>query len=479
MTKLLHACALALALALALPAAAQSEGPLRVDERRPDEPTQVELFGYPIRLGGSWEYSDERRRNFDLTLTRARDRRVREHELKLEAGGGSAQGTQWFVQAVGLAEVRHTQGTVGGQRSRSLERGQTWVRQALSADGRLAVQAGRLPLVDRRAWWWDEDLDAVALVYRGSVLRLQAGFGRELGRVSSEVRGLPAAERGVQRGWLQAAWRASGLGQLEAFGLLHNDRSATAASGSLFASEDDTDPSDLRARWLGLRATGQWPAQAPIGIWPRLHARAEAATLRGREALTAFAEEPDGRLRAGATRERRLSSRAHDLGLGLSWPGLRLEPSLHLARAQGSGGGEQGGIDLDFRQTGLQENKGRIAGVKRLRLYGALLQPELANLQIDTLALGLRLQAKSSLELLHHRYRQQVAAPRIAGSRLSTQPQGLDTDIGQGWDLVLALREWQQLEFSLVAALFRPGAAFAQDRRDEAWSIEFGAALNF
>ena len=479
MKRTLPAFAFALAMALALPAAAQRESPQRVDERRPDEPLQVELFGYPIRLGGSWEYSDERRRNFDLTLARARDRRVREHELKLEAGGGSTQGTQWFLQAVGLAEVRHTQGTVGGQRKHSFERGQTWVRQALDNEGRLAVQAGRLPLVDRRAWWWDDDLDAIALVYRDSALRLQAGVGRELGRVSSELNSLPATERGVQRGWLQAAWRVSGLGQLEAFGLLHNDRSAAAPSGSLFATEDDTDPSDLRARWFGLRASGQWPTQAPSGLWPRLHGRAEAAMLRGREALTAFAEEPDGQLRASTTRERRLSSRAHDVGLGLSWPGLRLQPSLHLARAQGSGGGERAGTDFDFRQTGLHENKGRISGVKRVRLYGALLQPDLSNLQIDTVALGLRLAPQSSLELIHHRYRQQQAATRVAGSRLSTQPLGLDTDIGQGLDLVLALREWSHVEFSLVAAVFRPGAAFAANRRDGAWSLEFGAALNF
>lgn len=465
--------------AAALTAAAQTEGPLRVDERRSEEPLEVELFGTPVRITGSWEYSDESRRNFDLTLDRARDRRVRENEVKIEAGGGGLQGTQWFLQTVYLSEVRHTQGTTGGQRRHSFERGQTWVRRALTSDGRLAVQAGRVPLVDARASWWDDDRDAVTLVYRGSQLRWQSGWGRELFRLSSQQRRLPGAERGVQRGWLQASWRVAGVGSVDAFALRQVDGSATPADGSHAANEDESDPSDLRARWLGLRVTGQWPAWAPAGAWPRLHGRAESATLRGLEKLTAYTEEPDGRFRAGATRERRLSGRAYDVGFGLSWPGLGLRPSLHLARAQGSGGGEQAGTLLDFRQTGLHENKGRLGGVKRVRLYGALLQPELSNLRIESVALGLRLSEQTSLELLHHRYAQLRPLTVLAGSRLSTRPGGVDTDIGEGLDVVLALREWSHVEFSVIAAVFRPGAAFAANRRDAAWSIEFGAAFNF
>jgi alginate production protein len=156
-----------------------------------------------------------------------------------------------------------------------------------------------------------------------------------------------------------------------------------------------------------------------------------------------------------------------------------LRPSIGAAFARGSGGERSAALDANFRQTGLQENKARIGGVKRLRRYGELLQPELSNLEVRTLAAGIRVLDNSSLELIAHRYRQQVASSVLAGSRLSTDPTGDSTDIGREIDLFLAVREWKHLELTLRWSRFVPGAAFAEGERDPAHGIEFGAALNF
>jgi hypothetical protein len=159
-------------------------------------------------------------------------------------------------------------------------------------------------------------------------------------------------------------------------------------------------------------------------------------------------------------------------------PGDR-RPTFSLGWAQGSGGGVSGGIDRSFHQTGLQENKARIGGVKRLRYYGELLDPELSNLRVASAGFGLRFLPNSSAELLWHRYQQVQPSTRVAGSRLSQAPAGQSRDLGHEVDLFIAIREFEGFELTLTLSRFMPGAAFAADRRDPANGIELGAAFGF
>jgi alginate production protein len=437
----------------------------RVDERRPEEPFTLDLLGQPVQLGGSWEYTDERRRNFDLDNTSARDRRVREHEIKLEARTRWGDHTQAFAQIVGLHETRRTQGTDGKLIRRSLERGQMWVQQDRIAGTPWSLQVGRIPLLDRRAWWWDEDIDAIRARYDAGAWRLDTGVAREVARKSSADKGIVPALRGVTRLFGQATWPWAQRHALDAFWLVQKDSSSQPASGTTFGGEDATDPSDLRARWVGLRAAGEWRLEDG----PRLAYWADTAWLSGRERLTAFEEQNDGSFNAGPTTNQRVRGNAFDVGAtgSLAWP---LRPSLTVGYARGSAG---------FRQTGLQENKTRFAGVKRWQRYGELVQPELANLSVASVGAGVRVASNSSIELMAHRLRQVRASDRIAGSRLSTGPQGSDRAVGREVDLLLAVREWKQLEFTVKVSHFKPGAAFAPDQRNPARAVEVGISLNF
>lgn len=445
----------------------------RLDDRRPEQPATVALFGQPVELGGSWEYSAEQRRNFDLDRNRARDRRVQEHEIKLEARTAPSPDSEVFVQAVGLIDKRRT-GTAEPTRDKSLERGQTWVRFDRLGGTPLSLQAGRVPLIDRRAWWWDDDLDAVRIVGQGQGWRLDTGLAQELMRVSSKERGIAPAARGVRRWFGQATWRPARRHALELFWLNQRDGSSRPPLGSVAVDEDAVDASDLNARWIGLRASGEFRPEAG----PRLAYWADVARLRGRESLTTFDEAADGSFLAGATGRRELRGHALDVGALLAFP-LPLRPSIAAAYARGSGGPRSATLDANFRQTGLQENKARLGGVKRLRRYGELLDPQLSNLQVRTLAAGIRLLDNSSLELIGHRYRQQVPSTALPGSRLSADPAGTGTDIGREIDVFLAVREWKHLELTLRWSRFTPGTAFAEGERDPAHGIEFGAALNF
>jgi alginate production protein len=456
------------------PAEVAKEG-LRIDDRRPDAPTAVSVLGQVVELTGSWEYTDEQRKNFDLQDRRIRDRRVREHEVKLEARTRFGADTEAFVEAVGLHETRRTQGTSGSQRSKALERGQAWVKVSRLGGTPWGLQVGRVALIDRRAFWWDDDLDAVRALYSGDDWRLDTGFGREVARISSADDSILPDNKRVARWFGQVTWKLPGRHTLDGFWLFQRDRSGTPAVATVFANTDATDPSDFSGRWLGLRASGEFRPDNGyrFAYW------ADVAMVRGRESVTALDEDDAGLVTAGASTSRRVRGRALDVGATVSARPLPLRPSLSIGYARGSGGESSGTLDANFRQTGLHENKARLGGVKRLRSYGEVLQPELSNMAVTRLGAGIRILDNSSIELVRHQFRQQVASTTILGSRLSADPLGLSRDVGVEWDLALAFREWRQFELTLKWSRFKPGVAFADDERDPAHAIELGAAFNF
>lgn len=461
------------------PAPPAAEGPAsalrageRVDEPTVDRPLTVPLFGRAVELTGYWEFTTESREELDLDRTRARNRRIDEHELKLSARTRPTADTEVLLQLVGLHEYRRTQGSTPAQYTPALERGQAWIQFERLAALPLTLQVGRVALVEPRAWWWDEDLDAARLRYDRGDWRIETGLAKELARVSSADDGIRPEVAGIARWFGQASWTWAPRQSLQAFWLVARDRSGSPARGSRFADDDAIDPSDLNATWIGLRAVGQWrpPGDLRLSYW------ADTALVRGREAVTAF---DDGDApRAEGTRERRVRGHAYDIGAALAFPGA-LRPTLSISRAEGSGGERSADLDANFRQTGLQENKARRGGAKRMALYGELLRPELSNLAVTSVGAAIRVANRSSIELVAHHYRQRVAAGTLVGTRLSTAPRGLSPDIGREYDLKFAWREWRQVELTFTWGRFLPGDAFAANRRTAAQLYELGLAVSF
>lgn len=431
---------------------------------RTEQVFSFDLLGKTVEVGGSWEYSDERRNNFDLDGASARSRRVREHEVKLDARTRWAADTSTFVQVVGLHETRRAPSDPK-RTTRVLERGEMWVQQDRIGGTTWSLQAGRVKLRDRHAWWWDDEIDAIRARYDGGTWRLDIGIAREMLRESSADSGVQPEARGVARLFGHATWPWAPSHALDAFWLVHNDGSSRPAVGAVFREEGDTDPSDLRARWVGFRASGEWRVEDG----PRLAYRADAAWLSGREHVTAFNEQFDGTFRASDANQRRVRGNAFDVGATASLA-LPLWPSLTLGYARGSSG---------FRQTGLQENKTRFGGVKRWQRYGELVQPELSNLSVASLGAGVRVLENSSVELVMHRLRQVRASDRLDGSRLSADPQGSRRNLGREVDLLMAVRKSEHIEFTFEASHFKPGAAFAPNGRKAARAVEVGVSTSF
>jgi alginate production protein len=179
----------------------------RPDERRPDKPYTVNLFGQPIELGLGYEVNQDWRRNFDLNSTSEQGRNVLDHELKLNARMRSSDTVTFFAQLKGLADRRKELRDGSVQNQQSLERGQTWMLIDNVAGLPLSVQLGRIALIERRSWWWDDDLDAVRLNYSSGKWRLETGLAQEMLRKSSAESGIDPNTKDVTRWFGNGSYR--------------------------------------------------------------------------------------------------------------------------------------------------------------------------------------------------------------------------------------------------------------------------------
>jgi hypothetical protein len=250
--------------------------------------------------------------------------------------------------------------------------------------------------------------------------------------------------------------------------LRHDDRSTTEAAGQTLPVARE-DASDARLTWIGARLIGVFELRTRglLGYW------FDWAQVRGQERLVEYAALSPQRS-VVETVERR-DVRGSALDAGLNWlPPLAWEPRLFVGYAAGSGDASpEDGVDGAFRQTALHANEAGYGGVQRFAHYGALLEPELSNLEVTTLGAGLSLLQSSSLDLVWHHYRLVEPATSLRDARLEVELDGAQRDLGRSLDLVLALEEWERLEFGVIASAFRAGRAFVAGRGE--WS--YGAFL--
>jgi len=243
-----------------------------------------------------------------------------------------------------------------------------------------------------------------------------------------------------------AAWGWRGRERLDAFVLYQHDLSGAPRIGTVIA-DDREDESDANLTWLGGRASGRVGGER----YGELDYGLDVAWVWGRERLVEFddADIPDHSIVVGKS--------AHDVrGVALDTRATWLLPvhprvGVTLGYAYGA---------RDFQQTGLERNKDRFRGVDRFAYYGTLLRPELANLHVATLAVGWRFLPSSSIELLYHVYRQAQASDQLRDADIDTDPNGKDAFLGQEWDAVLGMREWEHVDLELIGSVFRAGPAY-------------------
>lgn len=443
----------------------------RQGTRRPDQPLSVELGGRPLTISGDYTLNYRERKNLKLDDTL---RSNLDHEARVELLYPFRDDLYFFVEAKAFYEneLRRTDGDPRTS-ARGIRRGQTWVFFDGLARRRLGVQIGRQNFKESREWWWDDDLDAARLYADEGPFHLEFALAKELARESSSEDDIDPRQKDVYRVIGQASWLWASRQAVEVFALHQNDRSTRDAVDSTVAA-NAADDSDASLTWLGLRVSGQRSTDdfGSYKYW------ADFGLVYGRETVFAFDDAGDGRSRVDSSKLRKV--RGHGFDIGLSWQApVRWQPSVSIGYAQGSGDDGSGGTDRGYRQTGLHNNKARFFGVNRFRYYGELLRPELSNLSVTTLALGVPFFNRSSVELVHHRYRQVRAADFMRDISVDDGLTGKSRNIGSEIDLVFGFRDLARWDFSLVASRFKAGSAYGSRAGNRANLLLFEATYNF
>lgn len=444
------------------------------DDRRPSEQLTVRVFGRPLTIGGELDNETTYRKNVELEDTAEDDLFRLEQELQLEIFYRAAANLALFLET----EVQYSADLFAEDDEREVEwavlRGQTWLYVGNLLQSAFSLQLGRQNLEDKREWWWDQTLDALRLHYDLPRLHAEVTVAQEIAPFATDQDRIDPRDKDVLRLFGHVSWRWRRRHRLEAFVLYQHDHSSQQSIGQLVPS-DQRDESDADVVWFGIRVMGRLRF-VPLG---RFNYWLDSASVIGNEILLDFERIEGGNHRVSDRRDHDILGWAIDIGV--SWQtALPGQPTLTLAYALGSGSDQpEDGTEHAFRQTGLQDNNDRFGGVDSFRYYGELLRPELSNLQIWTMALGVRLLRSSSVELLYHLYRQVEPVPFLRRARIRAEPEGEHRAIGQEWDVVIGIEEWEHVEVELIGAVFRAGSAYGSLSGKIAYVLECKIELNF
>jgi hypothetical protein len=443
----------------------------REDKRRPPESWSTQVAGRPLVVSG--EYEIELRRLWPRVDGDAvdSDRLQLEHGLEAELFYPVGPSLALFAQARLAMERDLLPDTVEDVSDLYVERGELWVFGEDIGGSHLNVDAGRLHFEDERRWWWDEELDAVHVEYEREAFQLDLAVARELAPARSDRSYVEPEHERVRRLIGEASFDWAPNQGIELFLLRHDDHSPTEQPGRLVRPEREDD-SDARLTWLGARALGALELRSfgILGYW------LDGGLVRGHERVLDF-DRVAGHSVVTDVRRQDVSGWGIDLGLNWNLPGPS-EPRVFAGYALGSGDSTPDGRnDSSYRQSGIHRNEAGFGGVERFGHYGAVLEPELSNLEVVTAGAGLSLWRSSSLDLVYHRYRLVERATSLRDDALDIELDGAHRDLGQGLDLVLALEEWERLELELLASTFRAGRAAGSEHG--AWSTLLFVAIRY
>jgi alginate production protein len=395
-------------------------------------PTLPQRLQYEYRIGSESDATYSR--NADL------DKRLKDDFLLLRPEVNAFlvyRPTDWLETKVGL--ILDHEYLADGERQVTLPTGETISRRRNRTSFRVdeafftvhnvtdpfSLTFGRRNFEDARHWLYDTSMDVGIVGFRSGRLQVEATAGREI------------------------AW------DLDAFQHELKDRTNTymlyadyrAFEGITFAgytiTRDDRTGQDGRGRIFGLRSIG-FPDDR-ISYW------VDAAIVRGHDQTS-----------------QSLQGYGFDVGATYRFIGVPFAPNITLAYAFGSGDkNPNDNKNHEFRQSGLQSNESRFAGLSEFKYYGEALDPELSNLKIVTLGVGFRPFQDTSVDFIYHRYRLDEFAEVLRNTAITAEmnqdPATRSRDVGEALDIVIGFRNVfgiRRLGVDLRAGRFFPGNAF-------------------
>jgi alginate production protein len=278
-----------------------------------------------------------------------------------------------------------------------------------------ALTVGRRNFEDPRHWLYDTSLDVVFVSLKLGKFRAEASVGRER-LVDLDLLDPDPADR-INTYILYGDYR--GIEDLKLAGY------------TIF--RDDLDGQEGRPLLLGVRSLGRMSDE--FSFWTEL------AILHGED-----------------ENSRKLEGYAFDVGGTYRFTSLPFRPNVTLGFALAT---------KEFRQSGLESNETKFAGVSEFKIYGEVLDPELGNLKILTVGLGFRPSRSISIDFVYHRYWLYTIANEFRDAAftalLNQDNTQLSKDVGSAVDVVLGFRNLfglRRLGLDLRAGLFFPEQAF-------------------
>jgi alginate production protein len=291
--------------------------------------------------------------------------------------------------------------------------------------------AGRRNYEDERHWLYDTSLDVASISLRKGHVRAEASVGRQvlwdLDLVQNEEKDK------IDTYILYAEYRGIEDIKFNAFTVYRDDRAGKEGRPLLMGVGSQGMPSEKFSYWTWL------------------------AFLFGDDEAN-----------------RNFSAHAFEVGGTYRFPDLPFHPNVTLGYAFATGDGNpDDNRNNEFRQTGLQSNEAKFAGVSDFKVYGETVDPELSNLGILTVGLGFRPAPKVTVDLVYHRYRLDEIAEEIRNWGLTALMNQDDLNqrkvMGSAFDIVLGFRNlfgMRRLGLDVRVGWFFPGVGFRNEEGD-------------
>ena len=441
------------------------------EDLRPEQQKSATLFGRPLIIGGEIRTILSAQNGYDLEKG-AKDAILELTPSEtLEFFWLPSDNTAVFASARGTIEsLLYKEAGKREDAQLDLALRNFWFLQTNLFDTPFAVQVGRQRMQDDREWWWDEQIDAARLHYFGSDITAYLGVGMLNQAINtSELDKVKPKDQDLLRYFANIDWKWSKGQHLEFFATHQNDQSTNYITDQ-FVSRSKVDDADARITWLGARATGCVKKICYWGDVARMHGTETEYDLDGFNAQTQIVDKIE---------TQKLRGFAYDVGISVELP-LAFKPQFTISHAKGSGDKPKTpGKNGAYRQTGIHQNEGKYEGNSRFQYYGEVLRPNLSNIQITSLALGIPVAKYGWVETIWHDYRQEYADNRISGASINENPNGANKRLGQEIDIIMSYRPTSAWEFELTAGAFRSGRAFEEDVGRWAKLIEFRVDYNF
>ncbi len=397
----------------------------------PDAPPAARIPLLPgISYGVKLELAGRHEDDFDLDGGVDDQQATLDPEIDLALAAGMPHGWSGFL-ALELSRRFALDEPRPRRRDTRLTADQVYLRYQAHDD--VEIKFGRQRIKDAREWLFDDELDGVRAQYRHRrysfdiLAARQDSFDNDL--FNSRARGdvnVYAARAGYDFG--PREWAV------------------------YYLAEDDQSGDRESPIFIGLQSQGRITHKRWV-YWTEL------AAQRGRDSA------------------RRLRGYGFDLGSTYVFK-LPWQPALTVSYAQGSGDGNgRDNEDQRFRQTRFANNADRYSGVTNFRYYGEVLDPELSNIQLLTVGIGIRPSLKkTSIDLIAHDARQHRLAETVR-TGLDIEANGHGRRLGHELDLVVGYRGLRDVSLELITGVFRPGAAFAE--RDDALLVALEVQYTF